>query len=122
MTETVKPVIVGVTEQPTRVGGSGLQVWELVNETTPTRDLLVCYTVIPPGASEGPHERTTDEFLFYLSGTPEVVLTDGTVFSPKPNQLIRIPPGVAHSHRNPGAEPVVQLFFRADAPLASAAV
>lgn len=111
-----QPEIIAITPEPTREAGSGLRVWELVNETTASRDMMIAYAVIPPGASEGPHQRETDEFIFYLSGHPEVSVEGGDVFKPKVNELIRIPPHVSHSHSNPGTEPVVQVFFRAAVP------
>jgi mannose-6-phosphate isomerase-like protein (cupin superfamily) len=99
--------------EPTRVAGSGLQVWELVNEVTDTRDLMIAYAIIPPGGAEGPHARDTDEFIYYLSGTATVRIEGGEEIELRPGQMIRIPPGVSHSHANTGDEPVVQLFFRA---------
>jgi len=111
----MEPTVMRPGPEPTRVAGSGLRVWELVNETTEARDLMIAYTIIPPGSSEGPHSRDTDEFIYYLEGTARVDVENGQSYALAPGDLIRIPPGVSHSHVNPGAEPVVQFFFRAAA-------
>jgi len=99
---------------PTRVAGSGLQVWELVNEVTDLRDTMIAYTIIPVGASEGPHVRTTDEFIFYLEGESVVTVENGPEYTLKPGEMVRIPPGISHSHANRGQVPVIQVFFRSD--------
>lgn len=112
----MKPTVMRPGPDPTRVAGSGLRVWELVNETTESRDIMIAYTIIPPGSAEGPHSRDTDEFIYYLEGTARVDVEDGDSYTMTPGDLLRIPPGVSHSHINPGSEPVVQFFFRA-APL-----
>lgn len=112
----MEPTVLRPGPEPTRVAGSGLRVWELVNETTDERDIMVAYTIIPPGTSEGPHTRDTDEFIYYLEGTGRVDVENGSSYTVSAGDLIRIPPGISHSHANPGTEPVVQFFFRA-APL-----
>lgn len=109
----MKPTVIERGSEPTRTSASGLQVWELVNEVSDDRDLMIAYAVIPPGTAEGPHERDTDEFIYYLAGVATIRLEDDEEIELQPGQLVRIPPGVAHSHVNHGDEPVIQLFFRA---------
>lgn len=111
----MEPTIMRPGPEPTRVAGSGLRVWELVNETTDSRDLMIAYTIIPPGSTEGPHARDTDEFIYYLEGTADVIVENGPSYTMSAGDLIRIPPGVRHSHANHGSAPVVQFFFRASA-------
>lgn len=105
--------IIHMGEEPTRIGGAGRLVWELVNEKTENREVFIAYTVIPVGVSEGSHARESDEYLFYVSGNPLVLLESGEELRPRVHDLLRIPAGVRHSHENPGPEPVVQLFIRA---------
>lgn len=109
----MEPVVIEPGPEPTRTAGSGLRVWELVNEQADGRDVMMAYTVIPPGSAEGPHARETDEFIYYLEGIATVRVEDGEDYVLRPGQMIRIPPGVSHSHVNEGDVPVTQLFFRA---------
>lgn len=115
----MNPTITRPSGEPTRTPASGLRIWELVNETADGRDIMIAYTIIPPGASEGPHTRDTDEFIYYLEGTARVDVEDGESYSMQPGDMIRIPPGTIHSHMNPGSTPLVQFFFRA-APIQGA--
>lgn len=112
----MKPTIIRPQGEPTRTPDSGLKIWELVNEKSHGRDIMIAYTIIPPGASEGPHTRDTDEFIYYLEGTARVDVENGPSYTMQPGDMIRIPPGTSHSHVNPGDTPLVQFFFRA-APL-----
>jgi mannose-6-phosphate isomerase-like protein (cupin superfamily) len=113
MTAAGSAEIIHMGSEPTRIGGAGRRVWELVNEKSEDREVFIAYTVIPVGESEGSHARESDEYLFYVSGNPVVPLENGEVLRPKPHDLLHIPAGVRHSHENPGPEPVVQLFIRA---------
>ncbi len=113
MSDSAKPTVVERGPDPDRRMDSGIQVWEMVKEMDDRRDFFMAYTIIPPGASEGPHTQDTDEYLFYISGRAEVVLADtGEVIEIAPRNLIHIPAGIAHSHRNTGAEPLEQVFVR----------
>jgi mannose-6-phosphate isomerase-like protein (cupin superfamily) len=105
--------IIQMGSDPTRIGGAGRRVWELVNEKSEDREVYIAYTVIPVGESEGSHARESDEYLFYLSGNPVVQLDNGETLRPGVHHLLHIPAGVRHSHENLGPEPVVQLFIRA---------
>ncbi|MDO8530602.1 MAG: hypothetical protein Q7T26_00300, partial [Dehalococcoidia bacterium] len=68
----MEPTISRIQGEPTRTTAGGLKVWELRKETTDTRDLYIVYAVVPPGASEGPHTRDSEEIIFYVKGTSEV--------------------------------------------------
>jgi mannose-6-phosphate isomerase-like protein (cupin superfamily) len=113
MMEKVRPEIIRMGSDPTRIGGAGRLVWELVNEKSPHREVFIAYTVIPVGESEGSHARESDEYLFYVSGNPVVRLENGEELHPAAHDLLHIPAGVRHSHENPGPDSVVQLFIRA---------
>ena len=111
-----EPKIIGVDTEPTRVGGAGRQVWELISEKDERRDVAISYTGGPGGPPDEYHTRESDEYIFYLSGNPEVTLEGGPVLRPRPNELLHIPAGISHKHGNPGPGDVVQLFVRAAIP------
>ena len=111
----MEPTISRIQGEPTRTTAGGLKVWELRNEKTDTRDLYIVYAVVPPGASEGPHTRDSEEIIFYVKGTSEVKVEGGKTYRVGPNELISIPAGISHSHSNPGKEPTIQCFVRAEA-------
>ncbi len=110
----MKPTVVKVQGDPHRVTSGGFKVWELHKDLTASRDFFIAYTIVPPGAREGPHTRDSEEILLYLEGTSVVKVEGGKTYRMGPNSLISIPPGITHSHTNSGDKPSIQVYIRAE--------
>jgi len=68
--------------------------------------------LLPPGASIGLHRHRDDEEEFYLvlEGTG-TMRCDGEEFPVRPGELVRNPPGGAHTLRNTGDVPLRIFVF-----------
>jgi mannose-6-phosphate isomerase-like protein (cupin superfamily) len=61
--------------------------------------------ILPPGGGAPRHSHTREDELFYLvDGVCEFSDDEGQMVAPT-GAWVRIPRGVAHAFRNPGAEP-----------------
>lgn len=71
---------------------------------------FIDYTEMPPGTSIGlhTHKRSEEEYYLVLNGCGTME-SNGEVFSVKPGDLIRNPPGGQHGLKNTGDE-VLRLF------------
>ena len=73
--------------------------------------------IVPAGGSIGEHRHqdTEEEFYLILGGTG-LMQRNGDAFRVRPGDLIRNPPGGAHSLRNDGVDPLRIFVFELQAP------
>lgn len=112
-----EPRIIRPKEQlPPDLDPMGRRALQLFRDTVGGKDVGINYGEWEPGASNGPHTRTKDEFIFALHGKGEVVVEGGETYSMEPYTFIHIPAGTTHTHRNAGNGVYIQVSFAPDGP------
>lgn len=111
----MEPRVVIVDSIPAEKNAAGFDIRWLLREQLGNLKLAVAHTVIPPGGTSGAHVRDKAvEVLFYLGGRATVETDGGQTYTAEPGTVIVIPPGVTHTHKNLGHEPIVQFFVQAE--------
>ncbi len=66
------------------------------------------------GVESDEHTRTWDEVVYYISGEAILEITDGPTYKLGAGNLIVVPRGIKHRHRNAGKVKLQQLFLQAE--------
>ncbi|MBI2909488.1 MAG: cupin domain-containing protein [Chloroflexi bacterium] len=86
----------------------------IINERVGNVHLRLGIGECAPGVESDEHARTWDEVVYYISGEPILEISDGPTYKLGPGNLIVVPRGLKHRHRNVGKEKLVQLFLQAE--------
>ena len=92
---------------PTQTFDWGAIKWFVTPELTEGAGITFGEVVLQPGRGHDRHNHPeSEEILYVLSGEGEQMLDDREPFAVKPGDTIYVPPGVFHSTRNTGWEPM----------------
>jgi quercetin dioxygenase-like cupin family protein len=114
-----EPIVVNAKEVVSiQLDDRGRRNAQLFHQTIGNQEVIISYGEWNPGASNGPHTRTTPELLLAVHGKGEVIVEGGPTHTMEPYTLIYIPPGVTHTHRNATNGVYIQISIQADGPIA----
>ena len=113
----MKPRVLTYAESPEQLWigldaeGMRRKVFKLVSgELTGAEHLIGGVTVFSPGEESSVHvHEGSEEINFVLSGHGEFITDDG-VEPFGPHQIMYVPQGMRHGHRNTGTEPLILGF------------